>query len=166
MDITEKARIFATSAHAATGQIRKYTFEPYIVHPAEVAGLVEQYTNDACLISAAWLHDVLEDTKVTEELLRQEFGDYITNIVVWLTDVSIPSDGNRAVRKAIDLEHTRLSTPYAKTVKLADIISNVKSIKVHDPEFSKVYLMEKRAQLAVLTEGNQELYAIAKSLLD
>ena len=39
-DIVERARMFATAAHAAVGQLRKYTFEHYIVHPAEVAEIV------------------------------------------------------------------------------------------------------------------------------
>ena len=40
MDIVERARTFATAAHAATGQKRKYTHEPYIVHPEEVVSIL------------------------------------------------------------------------------------------------------------------------------
>lgn len=165
MNIIQKAKVFATAAHAAVGQKRKYTFEPYIVHPTEVAELVATVTSNTGMIAAAWLHDVIEDTQVTEETIRVEFGDEIADLVMWLTDVSKPEDGNRAIRKAIDLDHTKKASPNAKTIKLADIISNVRSISEHDPEFAKIYLEEKRAQLAVLTEGNQTLYEFAYEMI-
>lgn len=162
----EKARIFATAAHAAVGQMRKYTNEPYIVHPTEVANMVRGVSGTTPeMISAAYLHDVIEDTNITADTLREEFGDEITELVLWLTDVSKPEDGNRAVRKAIDLAKVALAPPNAQTIKLADIISNVKSIVEHDPAFATIYLKEKRAQLEVLKEGNQELYKIAYNLL-
>jgi len=163
MHIVEKARIFATAAHAAVGQVRKYTNEPYIVHPEEVAGIVarvEDSTHE--MIAAAWLHDVVEDTDVTIEVIEQEFGSEVAEIVGWLTDVSKPSDGNRAVRKAIDREHTAKAPASAQTVKLADLISNSRSIMAHDEKFAKTYLKEKRLLLAVMTKGDAKLMAEAK----
>ena len=166
MNIIKKARLFATVAHAAIGQRRKYTNEPYIVHPEEVAKLVTRYGGTENQIAAAWLHDVVEDTNITEDLIHQEFGDDIASLVYCLTDVSVPSDGNRPQRKAIDLEHLKLISPLAMTIKLADIISNVKSIKEHDAEFAAIYLPEKRAQLEILTAGHPHLYRIAQQLLE
>lgn len=166
MNIIKKARLVATVAHAAVGQQRKYTGEPYIVHPAEVAQLVTRYGGTENQIAAAWLHDVVEDTHITEEFIHEEFGDDIASLVFWLTDVSKPEDGNRAARKAKDLEHLRTADSLAKTIKLADIISNIKSIKEHDAEFAAVYLPEKRAELAVLTAGHAHLYRIAQQLLE
>jgi (p)ppGpp synthase/HD superfamily hydrolase len=61
----EKARLFAKAAHAAVGQMRKYTDEPYIVHPVEVAGIVRYWGGTDTMCVAALLHDVLEDTKIT-----------------------------------------------------------------------------------------------------
>lgn len=166
MDMIEKARIFATAAHAAVGQLRKYTNEPYIVHPTEVANIVRGVPGTTPeMISAAYLHDTVEDTNITADTLREEFGDEITELVIWLTDVSKPEDGNRATRKAIDLAKVALAPPNAQTIKLADIISNITSIVEHDPDFAIIYLKEKRAQLEVLKEGNQELYKIAYNLL-
>jgi len=167
MDIIEKARIFATAAHSAVGQKRKYTNEPYIVHPTEVAHIVRGISGSTIeMISAAYLHDVLEDTNVPIGTLREEFGDEITELVIWLTDVSKPGDGNRATRKAIDVAHIKHAPPNAKTIKLADIISNVQSIVEHDPDFATIYIDEKKAQLAVLTEGHPVLYNLAKALID
>jgi hypothetical protein len=82
-----------------------------------------------------------------------------------LTDVSAAADGNRAVRKAIDLAHTAKACADAKTIKLADLLSNTASIVEHDPGFARVYLKEKSAMLAVMTDGDATLLARAKATL-
>lgn len=146
-DIDQQARIFAIAAHSACGQVRKYTGEPYWVHPAHVAWIVEQAGGTVAQLAAAWLHDVVEDTDVTIETIQWIFGDEIAELVSWLTDVSVPADGNRAERKAIDREHTGRASLAAKMIKLADLISNTKSIVEHDAKFAKVYLEEKRLLL-------------------
>lgn len=164
MNKVERARIFATAAHAAVDQRRKYTNEPYIVHPTEVAAIVAGVPGATPeMIAAAWLHDVVEDTQVTEQVIREEFGDAVADIVMWLTDVSRPEDGNRARRKAIDRAHTAQAPAEAQTVKLADLISNTKTITAYDPEFARVYLEEKRQLLEVLTRGDAGLRAVAMS---
>jgi Guanosine polyphosphate pyrophosphohydrolases/synthetases len=151
------------AAHAAVGQVRKYTGEPYAVHPIAVAGLVRTYVPKASeeMLIAALLHDVVEDTQVTLELIAAQFGLLVASYVDQLTDVSKPEDGNRAVRKAVDKWHTAQASPAAKTIKLADLIHNTASIRTYDPEFAKVYLVEKRALLEVLTEGDPTLYRMA-----
>ena len=162
MDIVRKAQVYAMAAHAAVGQKRKYTGEPYIVHPAEVASIVanvEGATYD--MIAAAWLHDVIEDTGCTFTDVHMAFGIDIATMVNWLTDVSKPGDGNRATRKAIDRAHTAEAPAEVQTIKLADLISNSRSIMAHDPEFARVYLEEKRLLLEVLTKGDRELHAEA-----
>jgi (p)ppGpp synthase/HD superfamily hydrolase len=143
------------------GQLRKYTYEPYIVHPAEVAGIVASIGGTESQIAAAWLHDVVEDTGVTIEVIRAEFGDEIATLVGWLTDVSRPEQGNRAVRKAIDRAHTAAAPGAAQTVKLADLISNTRSIVAHDAKFAETYLSEKRELLKVMTKGDPTLLARA-----
>jgi (p)ppGpp synthase/HD superfamily hydrolase len=143
------------------GQLRKYTYEPYIVHPAEVAGIVASIGGTESQIAAAWLHDVVEDTGVTIEVIRAEFGDEIATLVGWLTDVSRPEQGNRAHRKAIDRAHTAAAPGAAQTVKLADLISNTRSIVAHDAKFAETYLSEKRELLKVMTKGDPVLLARA-----
>ena len=162
MNTAEHARIFATAAHAAVGQLRKYTNEPYIVHPAEVVSIVRSVPHTEAMLAAAWLHDVVEDTGVTIETVRAEFGTEVADLVSWLTDVSRPEDGNRAHRKARDREHTAQAPAEAQTVKLADLISNTRSIMAHDPKFAVTYLEEKRALLAVMTRGDATLMAMAR----
>jgi (p)ppGpp synthase/HD superfamily hydrolase len=158
MDIVRKAQVYAMAAHAAVGQKRKYTGEPYIVHPAEVAKIVAGVPGSTPdMVAAAWLHDVVEDTGCTYTDIHMAFGADIAALVGWLTDVSKPEDGNRAVRKAIDREHTAAAPAEAQTIKLADLISNSRSIMAHDPEFARVYLAEKRALLEVMTRGDAGL---------
>lgn len=79
-----------------------------------------------------------------------------------LTDVSNPLDGNRAARKAIDRDHTAKASPEAKTIKLADMISNTASIMKHDlVGFARVYIPEKVKLLEVLREGDPVLWKVA-----
>ena len=166
LNVVQKAHVYAMAAHASVKQLRKYTNEPYIVHPMQVARIVasvEGSTED--MIAAALLHDVIEDTGCTFTDIHMSFGIDIAGMVSWLTDVSKPEDGNRAARKAIDLAHIAQAPANVKTIKLADIISNCTSIMEHDPNFAKVYLEEKRAQLAVLTEGDAGLLARARELV-
>ena len=166
MNIEERARTFAIAAHAAVGQLRKYTHEPYWVHPAEVVSIVRSVPHTEAMLAAAWLHDVVEDTGVTIETVRAEFGEEVADLVAWLTDVSRPEDGNRAHRKARDREHTAAAPAEAQTVKFADMISNTRSIMAHDPKFAVTYLEEKRALLAVMTRGDAGLHARASELVN
>ena len=164
--ITAKARIFSIAAHEAMEQKRKYTGESYYHHPAEVAMTVYAVYGTDDMIAAAYLHDCCEDCNITNELIEKEFNKEVAELVGWLTDVSKPEDGNRAQRKAIDREHTAKASPQAKTIKLADLISNSKSICEHDKDFAKVYIKEKELLLEVLTEGDTTLYAQAKDIVE
>lgn len=164
--IVEDAKAFATEAHANVGQLRKYTNDPYIVHPAEAVQIVSTVPHTDAMLAAAWLHDVVEDTDVTIETVREKFGDEVADLVGWLTDVSKPEQGNRAVRKAIDREHTAAAPAEAQTIKLADLISNTRSIVEYDKKFAKVYLEEKRLLLDVMTKGDATLMAEAKRVLE
>lgn len=163
--LESKAKAFATQQHAAINHLRKYTGDPYIVHPARVVKLVRSVPHTEAMLCAAWLHDVVEDTPVTLETIAEEFGDEVASLVEMLTDVSKLSDGGRAVRKAIDREHTAKASPPAKSIKLADLIDNTDSIVGHDPKFAQIYLAEKALLLEVLKEGDPTLYAMAAANL-
>lgn len=165
MNIKEKALAFATKAHQSIGQKRKYSGEDYIVHPIEVAELVAETGGTDEMIAAAYLHDVVEDTGVSIEEIQTEFGEAVANLVSDLTNVSKPSDGNRRTRKALDLKHTAQASNSAQIIKLADLISNAKSIVKNDPSFARVYLREKRDLLKVIKPGHK-LYSMAQTLLN
>ena len=158
MSVVHKAQVYAMAAHAAVGQKRKYTGEPYIVHPYEVMTIVKSVPHTEDMLAAALLHDCVEDTGCTLTDVHMAFGADIAELVGWLTDVSKPEDGPRWYRKKLDREHSAQAPAAAQTVKLADLISNSKSIMAHDPKFAKVYLEEKRQLLQVLTKGDRGLY--------
>ncbi len=162
----EKARRFASKAHAAIDQRRRYTHEPYIVHPAAVAQLVAGVTDDEATICAAWLHDVVEDTPVTLDEIALEFGTDVAGLVFELTDVSTATDSDRQSRKQRDLQHVAAASPRAKTIKLADMIDNTRSIVQRDPTFASTYMAEKRRLLQVLREGDRKLYSIAREIIE
>jgi guanosine-3',5'-bis(diphosphate) 3'-pyrophosphohydrolase len=165
-ELETRARLFATAAHAAVGQLRKYTHEPYIVHPAEVAKIVRSVPHTEVMLAAAWLHDTVEDTGVSIELIRAEFGSEVSDLVGWLTDVSRPDHGNRAARKAVDRAHTAAAPAEAQTVKCADLCSNTRSIAAHDPKFAETYLVEKRQLLEVMTKAEPAALRLAQEALD
>ena len=70
----QTALVFATAAHAAVGQMRKYTNDPYIVHPIRVATTVAKFGGTDEMIAAAYLHDVVEDTGVSIVDILDMFG--------------------------------------------------------------------------------------------
>jgi len=156
---------YANKAHGK--QLRKYTNEPYIVHPIEVAQIVASRTMDCNMICAALLHDTIEDTDVTYDILIKDgFSPSTANLVQELTEKSVPSDGNRAKRKQIDLEYLATVSAQAQTIKLADLISNTSSICAYDKKFAVVYMREKQLLLEVLTKGDKVLLQRAKDIVD
>lgn len=150
--LVRMAQLFAQAAHGATGQVRRYTGEPYIEHPAEVVALLKRagVTDDA-MLAAAWLHDVVEDTQVPPDMIRREFGLLVFTMVVDLTNVQ-RSLGNRTTRKALDRVRLSAASSETQSVKLADLISNTRSIREHDPKFWPVYRAEALALLDVLRD--------------
>ena len=163
-NLEETAKILATRAHE--GQVRKYTGQPYIAHPEEVADIVRSVPHDEFMLAAAWLHDTVEDCGVTLDTIESALGGDVRDLVGWLTDVSTKADGNRKARKALDCAHIAQAPARAQTVKLADLISNMESIVTYDPDFARVYLREKAELLEVLTRGDESLRIRAKSLCD
>lgn len=163
--IVHTAEVFATAAHAAIDQRRKWTGAPYIMHPEAVVRIVqtvEWHTVD--MVCAAWLHDVLEDTKVQASDIDRFFGGEIGTMVYRLTDEPLET-GNRPKRKAMDRQRLADSSREVQTIKVADLIDNTPSIVQHDPDFARVYLREKRDLLNVLTLADQDLVDRAWTLL-
>lgn len=161
MDIVTKALIFATKAHGA--QQRKYTGEPYIVHPIEVMMLVREHGGTQEMQAAALLHDVIEDTEVVLDEILATFGSAVARLVDRLTEPAW--EGNRKQRKQQECDRLASIEPDAQTIKYADLVSNSVSITAFDPGFAKVYLAEKREILEVMDKGHPELLKRARALL-
>jgi len=158
------AYYFAENAHK--NQKRKYTNEPYIIHPLSVMNIVEEVTFDEDMLIASLLHDVVEDTDYIIEDIENVFGFDVAELVDGLTDISLPEDGNRAKRKEIDRNHVVHGCYKVQTIKLADIIDNTFSIVKQDKNFAKVYMKEKKLLLEVLTKGDIKLFDIANKIVE
>lgn len=165
-DVLEKVRDCADEAH--NEQMRKYTPERYIVHPVRVMETCREYDNRLPVLAAALLHDVLEDTPVTED----ELADFLTTVmnpaeaeetlklVIEMTDVYVKSVYprlNRKQRKEKELERIVGTSPEAQTIKYADIIDNSTKMASLDPDFAPRYLRECLEILQKADKGNEVL---------
>jgi len=123
MTLIEKARALATVAHE--GQVRKVDKSPYIDHPRAVAQIVQDAGGSEIAVAAAYVHDVLEDTAVTEEQLRAELGDEVVHTVRALTeDKSLAWEERK--QKYCDV--VRNAPRDAQLVSLADKIHNARCV--------------------------------------
>ena len=160
----DKAIQFATKAHE--GQTRKYTGEPYIVHPLAVMEIVKTVEHTEEMLMAAVLHDTVEDCDVTLDQIAFHFGHVVADLVGEVTDVSKPEDGNRAFRKGLDREHSAQASRSGQTIKIADLLDNTKSITEHDEHFAKVYMKEKALLLQILDKADKILLEKAQKKVD
>jgi (p)ppGpp synthase/HD superfamily hydrolase len=105
--------------------------EPYVTHLLEVAMLVAEATDgaDPNLIVAALLHDTIEDQGVTREEIAAQFNDDVADLV----EVTDNKKLSKAERKRLQIKHAPKLTPRAKILKLADKISNLRSLATSPP---------------------------------
>jgi len=129
-NLIEKARDFATKKHM--GQLRK-DGPQYITHPISVAKIVEEYwtgQNAEALITAALLHDTVEDTDTTIEEIKKEFGKYVAGLVAQLTvneeEMELVGKVKYHSEKMID---TKEMSNEALFIRLADRLDNMASLK-------------------------------------
>lgn len=162
-DLVDRARRYAEQAHNAIDHRRKYSGRPYTEHLARVAARVEQVTHDPVAVAAAWLHDVVEDTPSSHAEIEREFGLRVAELVNALTDVD-KDFGSRGTRKEADRARLAQAPALAHTVKLADLMDNAVDIARNDPDFARVFLREMGAVLDVLTRGDPQLLAEARTL--
>ena len=128
--MVDRAIEFATKAHS--GQFRKGTTRPYIVHPIEVGDIVASMTEDEEVISAAILHDTIEDCEgVTAEVLEEQFNRRVASIVAQESE-----DKSRTwmERKSSTIEHIRYAPREVQMIGLADKLSNMRDIDRDYPE--------------------------------
>lgn len=173
--ILEQVTAFAKTSHGS--QMRKYTPEPYIVHPVRVMKLCAEYSDDIAVLCAALLHDVLEDTPVTLEemykflvgVLDPDTALRTVNLVVELTDVytkkSYPQF-NRRRRKEMETERLEKTSADSQTIKYADVIDNTNEIVIYDRDFAHLFLHECKTQLRKLNKGDSKLYTRAVNVVE
>lgn len=121
------AAAFAASRHV--DQRRKHAGdEPYVNHVLQVAREIS-FTggiDNAAVLAAAILHDVIEDSDTTAEQIAERFGASVAEMVVECTD---DKELPRKERRALQVEHAPNISPGAKLIKLADKLCNVRDIR-------------------------------------
>ena len=128
-DLIRRAYEFSKNAHE--GQLRE-SGEPYFEHPFEVACILAQLELDVETIVAGLLHDVLEDTSVTREQLKDEFGPQILMLVDGVTKLEQLPFKNTFERQAENLR--KMIFAMAKDIrviliKLADRLHNMRTLR-------------------------------------
>src|SRR5216684_4528732 len=148
LEIIRKAYNFSLKHHQ--GQTRA-SGEPYLIHPLEVSLVLADMKLDSTAISAGLLHDAIEDTSVTHEDVRREFGDQVAHIVEGVTKIDRIDFASREERQAENVRKMVLAMVddiRVVLIKLADRLHNMRTLK-HLPE-------ERRQQVAKET---LEIYA-------
>ena len=124
-----KAYNFALEAHQNQ---KREEGVPYIIHPVAVAKILTDLKLDSATITTGLLHDTIEDTKVTYESVKKEFGEEVANLVEGVTKISELETKASAVSKAENFRKLILATSKdirVLLVKLADRLHNMRTIQ-------------------------------------
>ena len=135
-DIAVIERAFLRAEEAHEGQLRK-SGAPYITHPVAVAEILADLGLDPNTIAAALLHDTVEDTPYSADLLRKEFGEEIANLVDGVTKLDRLTYGPTAEAETV----RKMVVAMAKdirvlVIKLADRLHNARTWQYVSPESS------------------------------
>ena len=128
-ELLDRAIVFAVKAHAGTE--RRGKGFPYIIHPMEAMEIVATMTTDQEVLAAAALHDTVEDTDVTIEDLRLEFGDRIASLVAQESEEKpegMSDEESWHDRKRAAIDRLAKAPHDAKIVALGDKLSNMRAI--------------------------------------
>lgn len=129
IDLIKKAYILASEAH---GDQRRISGVPYILHPTSVACILVDLGMDSESISAALLHDVVEDTEVTLEEIKKEFGENIAHLIDGVTKLKKIPYSNREVQQAENIRKMLIAMSddiRVIIIKLADRLHNLRTIE-------------------------------------
>jgi (p)ppGpp synthase/HD superfamily hydrolase len=125
----DRAIVFAVKAHS-NSERRDKGF-PYIVHSMEAMEIVATITPDQEILAAAVLHDTVEDTDVTINDIRKEFGDRVADMVQAESDVDVEGESEEeswSFRKQYAIDHLAAAPRDAKIAALGDKLSNMRAI--------------------------------------
>lgn len=119
-ELIQKGREFAIKAHE--GQTRKTSGAPYIGHPFHVAKILEDAGMPPEVVVAGFLHDVVEDTDITIEVIRTEFGKKVADLVSYNTE---EKEHSWEERKGHTITQLKTGTLHEKSLVVADKYANL-----------------------------------------
>ena len=132
-----EALVYMQKAHE--GQTRWDGITPYEVHPIKVVNILQDLgVKDEVVLSAGYLHDVIEDTTISRLDIKRQFGEAVADLVDELTFATGKSDQYYHLT-CLELSHD------AKMIKLADILANISDKGKHSEHF-----LQKRTTALVL----------------
>ena len=152
-------RAVAVARQAHKGQLRK-TGEPYIIHPLAVKKILEEWGMDEDTVIAGVLHDTVEDTSLTLEGIRKEFGDSVAFLVDGVTKLSTARNGMRDIDTYLPAtkdNFLRLMIALGDDIrvliiKLADRLHNVRTLSALPPDKQKKIAKETLEVFAPLAD--------------
>jgi RelA/SpoT family (p)ppGpp synthetase len=133
-----KAFNFALNAHKHQ---KRDAGEPYIIHPVAVADILTELKLDSATITTGLLHDTIEDTKVTYDSVKEEFGQEVADLVNGVTKISALEEKAIENSKAENLRKLILATSKdirVLLVKLADRLHNMRTLNSIKDESKKI----------------------------
>ncbi len=160
-----RAREWSILAHGDAGQFRAGSGLAYASHCAEVCAVLSTVTDDPDALSAAWLHDSKEDAGLSRERLALGHGDQVANLIMAVSGPEPQGFLSRADRKARFREQLAAASAQAQSLKLADVISNARNVRINNPKFAQTYLLEKQRDVLALSRGNRSLRNAAAKLV-
>ncbi|HEY7925943.1 MAG TPA: bifunctional (p)ppGpp synthetase/guanosine-3',5'-bis(diphosphate) 3'-pyrophosphohydrolase [Candidatus Dormibacteraeota bacterium] len=129
-------RAYALAEHAHEGQSR-LSGEPYVTHPLAVAAILADLGLDADTLVAALLHDTVEDTDVTREQLRDEFGAHVAKLVDGVTKLGKIHVHTREQAQAENIRKMLVAMAEdirVVLIKLGDRLHNMRTVGAHNEE--------------------------------
>src|SRR5439155_5343726 len=152
LDLDVLSRAYRISAQAHQGQ-KRLSGDDFVSHSVAVATILAEQQMDTTTIAAALLHDVVEDSDVTLELLRKDFGNEVADLVDGLTKISTLTFRSTAEEQAENYRKLLMSVARDARViiiKLADRLHNMRTLDPLPPEKRKRIALETRELYAPL----------------
>ena len=145
MDLTQAAYWMAVGAHGT----QQYGGAPYAdAHLREVVGILKSFGFTGEWEIAGWLHDAVEDTSLTTDIVRHHFGDHVADLV-W----AVSGFGENRKARIADMHRKVREYPLAAILKTADRIHNMESARaLPDQGLFKMYMREWPAFMALVEE--------------
>jgi GTP diphosphokinase / guanosine-3',5'-bis(diphosphate) 3'-diphosphatase len=133
-DVLRRAYSLAERAHQGQSRL---SGEAYVTHPLAVAGILADLGLDADTLVAALLHDTVEDTEVTREQLREEFGDHVAKLVDGVTKLGKIHVHTREQAQAENIRKMLVAMAEdirVVLIKLGDRLHNMRTVAAHNEE--------------------------------
>lgn len=165
LELVEKAYILSEEKHRDQ---KRLSGEPYIVHPLNVAGILDELGLDEKVIAAGLLHDVVEDTPYSKEDMVRDFGMEIANLVEGVTKISEIKSQSKETEAAENIRKMLVATIQDARViliKLADKTHNMRTLRFQPPEKAKRIANETLSLYAPIA-GRLGMYNIKVELED